>query len=313
MDKQSKIFVAWHAGLVGSRIVEKLLSQRYINLILKTRKELDLLNQVSVDSFFEQERPDVVILSAAKVGWVKVNSEFPFDMLYDNIQIQNNVIFAAHKHDVTDLLFIASSTVYPSDCLQPIQESALLWWPLDPLHESYGFAKIEWIKLCEKIQKQFWKNFFTLVPTNIYGVWDHFEESRAHVIWALMTRFYNAKQNNIDEVVVWWSGNALREFLYVDDIADACLFFLKHRLSTSYVNIWTIEEISIKELAYMIKDIVWYDGNIVFDTTKPEWRLRRKLATDLASSLDWEATTSLQVGLQKTYEYFLNFNSKNEK
>lgn len=306
MDKQSKIFVAWHAGLVGSRIVEKLLSQGYTNLILKTRQELDLLNQVSVDSFFKQERPDVVILSAAKVGWVKVNSEFPFDMLYDNIQIQNNVIFAAHKHDVTDLLFIASSTVYPSDYEQPIQETSLLWWPLDPLHESYGFAKIEWIKLCEKIQKQFWKNFFTLVPTNIYGVWDHFEESRAHVIWALMTRFYNAKQNNIDEVVVWWSGNALREFLYVDDIADACVFFLQHRLSTSYVNIWTIEEISIKELAYMIKDIVWYDGNIVFDTTKPEWRLRRKLATNLASSLGWEATTSLQVGLQKTYEYFLN-------
>jgi len=306
MDKQSKIFVAWHAGLVGSRIVEKLLSQGYTNLILKTRQELDLLNQVSVDSFFEQERPDAVILSAAKVGWVKVNSDFPFDMLYDNIQIQNNVIFAAHKHNVTDLLFIASSTVYPSDCVQPIQESSLLWWPLDPLHESYGFAKIEWIKLCEKIQKQFWKNFFTLVPTNIYGVWDHFEETRAHVIWALMTRFYNAKQENLDEVVVWWSGNALREFLYVDDVADACLYFLEHKPSASYINIWTTQEISIKELAHIIKDIVGYTWNIAFDITKPEGRLRRKLDTSLASSFGWNASYSLQVGLEKTYEYFLS-------
>lgn len=306
MDKKTKIYIAGHTWLLWAAIVRKLKLEWYNNLLLKTKQELNLLDQESVNLFFEKEHPDIVILCAAKVWWVAVNTTFPFDMLYDNIQIQNNVIWAANIYNVKKLLFVASSTIYPSDCTQPISESTLFQWPLDPIHESYGLAKICWIKLCEKLQKQSWKLFFTLVPTNIYWVGDHFEESRAHVIWALMTRFYKAKQEKLSEVVVWWSGNALREFLYVDDVANACYFFITNSKHFSYVNIGTDHEISIRDLAFLIKKIVWYDWNIVFDTTKPEWRLRRKLDTSLACSLWWSASITLEEWLKKTYEYFLS-------
>lgn len=306
MDTSVKIYIPGHAGLLGSAVVRKFQAEGYTNLILRTKQELDLLDSHAVNSFFQQERPEVVILCAAKVGWVSVNSNYPFDILYENLQIQNTIIWAAHMYEVKKLLFIASSTIYPSECIQPIQESSLLQWQLDSLHESYGLAKICWLKLCEKIHKQSGKNFFTLVPTNIYWVWDHFEESRAHVIWALMTRFHKAKQENIPEVVVWWSGKALREFLYVDDVADACYFFIINNYDFSYVNIWTDQEISIKDLAFLIKKIIWYSWEIVFDVTKPEGRLRRKLDTSLASSCWWNASISLEEWLNRTYEYFLS-------
>lgn len=306
MDKNSKIYVAWHTGLVGSSIVKKLQMEWYTNLVVKTSKELDLRSQTDVDVFFKKEKPGIVILSAAKVWWVGINTTYPFDMLYENILIQTNVIWAAHINNTEKLLFIGSSTIYPSDCEQPIQEKVLFEGKLDLLHESYGLAKICGIKLCEKLKKQENKNFFTLVPTNIYGVWDHFEETRAHVIWALMTRFHNAKKDNIKEVVVRWSWNALREFLYVDDIADACYFFIINTVISPYINIGTNEEISIKDLAFLIKKIIWYTGNIVFDTTKPEWRLRRKLDTSLASSYWWNASTTLEIWLKKTYEFFIS-------
>lgn len=304
--KDNKIYIAGHTGLVWSAVLRKFQKEWYNNLVVKTRKELNLSDTYLVNDFFEKECPDIVILCAAKVWWVYINSTYPFDMLYENIQIQNNIISAANIYWVKKLLFIASSTIYPSDCKQPISESFLLQWPLDPLHESYGLAKICWIKLCEKIQKQFNKDFFTLVPTNIYWVGDHFEEKRAHVIGALMTRFYKAKQENLSEVVVWWSGDALREFLYVDDVADACYFFINNINSFSYVNIWTNQEISIRNLALLIKKIVWYEWNVVFDKTKPEGRLRRKLDISLASSLWWNASISLEEWLKKTYEYFLS-------
>lgn len=306
MNKKSKIYIAGHKGLVWSAIVSKLKSDWYTNLLVVEQKDLDLLEQKEVNKFFEKEKPEIVILCAAKVGWVNINKEYPFEMLYENIQIQNNVINTAHIYNTKKLIFFSSSTIYPSDANQPISELSLLTGNLDPLHESYGLAKICWVKLCEKINKEYKKDFITLVPTNIYGVGDHFEEERAHVIWALMSRFHKAKENNTKDVVVWGSGNALREFLYVDDVANACLFFMNNTVNSSYINIGTTEEISIKELAFMIKDIIWYKWNIIFDTTKPEGRLRRKLDTTLASSYWWNASTSLKEWLKKTYEYFLD-------
>jgi GDP-L-fucose synthase len=306
MNKESKIYIAGHGWLVWSAIVRKLIQEWYKNLIFKTRQELDLCNQYAVLGFFEEEKLDCVILCAAKVGGVAVHSSQSFDVLYENLQIQNNVIGAAYVHDVEKLIFIASGTIYPSDCDQPILESSLFQGELDPLHESNGLAKICGIKLCEKAKKQSNKDFFTLVPTNMYGIGDSFEEWKSRVIGSLIARFYQAKLDNLTEVVVWWSGNALREFLYVDDMADAVAFFMTHTISESYINIGTDQEVSIKEIAKMIKEVVWYQGNIIFDTSKSEWRPRRKLDTMLASSYGWTAYTSLEEWLKKTYQYFLS-------
>ncbi len=306
MEKNSKIYVAGSTGLVGWAIVRRLQSEWYTDIITRTRSELDLLDGESVRVFFEVEKPEYVILTAAKVWWAWINKEFPFEMLYENMQIQNNVIGAALYYDVKKLIFIASSTIYPSECHQPIGEWELLWWPLDPLHESYGLAKISGLKLCEKIRKQTGREFITLAPTNIYGVWDHFEEARAHVIWALMTRFHHAKREGLSGVSVWWSGAALREFLYVDDLALAIQFFMENTVGVDVINIGTDLELSIRDLAYMISEIVWYTGEIIFDTSKPEWRLRRKLDTTLADSLWWKSSISLKEWLHRTYQYFLS-------
>jgi GDP-L-fucose synthase len=307
MNKESKIYIAGHTWLVWSAVVKRFRSEGCNNLVLRTRKELNLLSQQDVDSFFEQERPEYVILCAAKVWWVAVHANSPFDVLHENLQIQNNVIWAAYKNKVQKLLFVASGTIYPSECIQPISESSLLQGPLDPLHEANGLAKICGIKLCENTKKQSPdKEFFTLVPTNMYGVGDSFEGSNARVIGSLIARFYQAKQDNLKEVVVWGSWNALREFLYVDDMADAIHFFMTHTVSSSFINVGTDQETSIKEIAYTIKEIVWYEWGVVFDTTKPEGRLRRKLDTTLASSHGWDAQTTLKEWLQKTYQYFLS-------
>lgn len=306
IDKNAKIYVAWHNWLVGCTIVRLLKSEWYSNLLLKSHSELDLLNQSDVNGFFGKEKPNIVILCAAKVWWVAINSEYPFEMLYENIQIESNVINSANKYWVNDLVFLASSTIYPLECEQPISEKSLLNWNLDPLHESYWLSKIIWIKLCEKINKEYDKNYFTLVPTNIYWIWDHFEWKKAHVIWSLINRFYNAKINWDKEISVWWTWNALREFVFADDVANACLFFLNSWTNwNSFINIWTEDEVSIHDLAYMIKDIVWYNWNITFDTTKPEWRLRRKLDNSLAKSLWWNAKTTLREWLQLIYNNYL--------
>lgn len=305
MNKNSKIYIAWHTWLVWWAIVKKLNELWYNNLILKTRKELDLLDQKAVYDFYEKEKPEYVINSAAKVWWANDNLNHPTEFLLENIQIQNNIIQWASLYNVNKLIFIASSTVYPTNCEQPIKESALLTWKLDELHEAYWLAKITWIKLCEKISKQYWKDFKVIIPTNIYWEWDHFEENKAHVIWSLINRFHNAVKNNLEKVEVWWTGNALREFLYVDDIADACIYFLDKKINNYYINIWTENELSIKDLAYIIKDITNFNWQIVFDTTKPEWRLRRKLDITLAKSYWWENKISFQEWLKKTYKYYL--------
>ena len=306
IGKNSKIYIAWHNWLVWNAILRLLKSKWYENLMFKSHSELDLLNQLQVDEFFMQEKPNIVVLCAAKVWWIAINSKYPFEMLNENIQIESNVINAANKYWVNDLVFFASSTIYPIECEQPIKENALIKWELDPLHESYGLSKILWIKLCEKINKEYGKNYFTLVPTNIYGIGDYFEWEKAHVIWSLMNRFYKAKINWDEEISVWWTGKALREFIFADDVADACLYFLNNWTGwNSYINIWTEDEISIYDLAYLIKDIIWYEWNIVFDTAKPEWRLRRKLDNNLAKSLWRAAKVSLKSWLKQMYKYFL--------
>ena len=306
INKNSKIYIAWHNWLVWNAILRLLKSEWYNNLVVKSHSELDLLNQNDVDDFFGKEKPDVVILCAAKVWWVAINSKFPYEMLYENIQIENNVINFANRNWVEDLLFLASSTIYPLECEQPIRETELLKWELDSLHESYWLSKILWIKLCEKICKEYNKNYFTLVPTNIYWIWDHFEWEKAHVIWSLMNRFYNAKINWDEEISVRWTWNVLREFVFADDVADACLYFLSNWTDwNSFINIWTEDEVSIHDLAYLIKDIVWYKWNIVFDTTKPEGRLRRKLDNNLAESLWRKPKINLKSWLQIMYKYFL--------
>jgi GDP-L-fucose synthase len=306
MNKESKIYIAGHTWLVWSTVVKRFQTEGYNDLILRTRKELNLLSQQDVDSFFVQEQPEYVILCAAKVWWVAVHASFSFDVLHENLQIQNNIIWAALKNKVQKLLFIASGTIYPSECVQPINESSLLQGPLDPLHEANGLAKICGIKLCENAKEQSGKDFFTLVPTNMYGVGDIFEGAKARVIGSLIARFYKAKQEDLKEVVVWGSWNALREFLYVDDMADAIHFFMTHRVSSSCINIGTDQEATIREIAYTIKEIVWYEWEIVFDTAKPEWRLRRKLDTSLASYHGWDAQITLKEWLKRTYEYFLS-------
>ncbi len=306
IDRDSKIYVAWHNWLVGSAVERLLKSEWYNNLLLKSHSELDLLNQNEVNDFFEKEKPHVVILCAAKVWWVATNSEYPYEMLYENIQIECNVINSANKYWVNDLVFLASSTIYPLECEQPIGEKSLLNWDLDLLHESYWLSKIIWIKLCEKIDKEYGKNYFTLVPTNIYWIWDHFEWVKAHVIWSLINRFYSAKISWDKEVSVRWTGKVLREFIFADDVADACLYFLNKWTNWNpFINIWTEDEISIHDLAYMIKDIVWYNWDIIFDSTKPEWRLRRKLNNNLAKLLWWESKINLKTWLQLIYNNFL--------
>jgi len=306
INKNSKIYIAWHNWLVWNAILRLLKSEWYNNLVVKSHSELDLLNQNDVNDFFEKEKPGVVILCAAKVWWVAMNSKFPYEMLYENIQIENNVINFANRNWVEDLLFLASSTIYPLECEQPIRETELLKWELDSLHESYWLSKIIWIKLCEKINKEYNKNYFTLVPTNIYWIWDHFEWTKAHVIWSLMNRFYNAKINWDEEISVWWTWNALRQFVFADDVADACLYFLSNWTDwNSFINIWSEDEISIHDLAYLLKDIIWYEWNIVFDSTKPEGRLRRKLDNNLAESLWRKPKINLKIWLQIMYKYFL--------
>jgi GDP-L-fucose synthase len=305
MDKKSKIYIAWHNWLVWSALVRKLKIEWYENLIYRTRQDLDLCDLGAVSSFFELENPEYVILCAAKVGWVTVHANQPFDVLYENLQIQNNVIGTANTHHVKWLVFLASWTIYPSECVQPIWESSLFQWELDPLHESNGLAKICWIKLCEKIKKQTGKDFLSLVPTNIYGIGDSFEEWKARVIGALISRFYQAKIDNLPEVIVWWTWSALREFLDADDLAEAILFFMVHPVNESYINIGTDQEYAIRDIAEKIQKIVGYEGRIIFDSTKPEGRLRRKLDTTLASSLGWTSSIQLEEWLKKTYQYFL--------
>lgn len=305
MKKKSKIFIAGHKGMVGSAITRKFLKKGFTNLILKTRQELDLLNQKEVEKFFTDEKPEYVILSAAKVGGIKANSTYQADFLYENLQIQNNVIWSALKHDVKKLLFLGSSCIYPRECSQPIKEEYLLNGKPEPTNEGYAIAKIAGMKLCEKIYEQYGKKFISCMPTNLYGENDNFNLETSHVIPALIRKIQEAKINKDKKVSIWGSGNAIREFLYVDDLADAIFLLMDKYENKQFLNIGTGQGITIKELAFLIKEIVGYKGDLFFDTNMPDGMPKKILDISKILNIGWKPKIELKKGLQKTYKYFL--------
>lgn len=305
MDKNSKIYIAGHTGLVGGSIAKLLEKQGYTNLILKTRKQLDLLDTQAVHSFYQEEKPEYVIVCAARVGGIKANMTYPADFLYENLQIQNNLIRWAHLSGVEKLLFLGSSCIYPRECPQPMKEEYFMDGKCEPTNEWYAIAKIAWLKLCEYIHTQYNKQFISCMPTNIYGPWDNFDPEHSHVIPWLIRRMHEAKEQGTTEVVIRWSWTSRREFLYVDDLAEACIWLMNNYTDKQFLNIGTGEDISIKELAYLVKDIVWYTGELVFDTTKPDGMPKKLLDISKITQTWWKYTTDFIKWLKNSYNYFL--------
>lgn len=310
MKLDSRIYVAGHNGLVGSAIVRTLKASGYHNLLLKTSRELDLRRQTEVEAFFAQERPEYVFLAAAKVGGIHANNTYRAEFLYDNLIMEANVIHSAYQANVEKLLFLGSSCIYPKFCPQPMQEDALLTGSLEPTNEPYAIAKIAGLKLCETYCDQYGVNFISAMPTNLYGINDNFDLANSHVLPALIRKFHEAKQNNADQVEVWGTGTALREFLFVDDLADALLFLMQHYNSKDFINVGTGEETSIKELALTIKAVVGYTGALEFNPSKPDGTPRKLLDITKLKSLGWEPKTPLKEGIEKTYAWFIEHHNQ---
>lgn len=304
MDKSSKIYVAGHKGLVGSAIVRMLEQDGYNNLIYKSSNELDLTQETQVYKFFEEEKLEYVFLAAAKVGGIHANNTYPADFLFQNLKIQNNVIDAAYRNNVKKLLFLGSSCIYPKLCPQPIKEEYLLTGPLEPTNDAYAIAKIAGIKMCKAYNKQYGTNFISVMPTNLYGPNDNFDLENSHVLPALIRKFYEAKEKNKSEVEIWGTGSPRREFLFVDDLADACLYLMDNYTSSEIVNIGTGEDVTIKDLAIIIKNIVGFDGKLTFNVSKPDGTPRKLLDVSKLHSLGWKHKTSLEEGIQKTYNWY---------
>ncbi len=305
MNKDSKIYVAGHKGLVGSAITRKLQELGYTNLVFKTIDELDLLDQKATAEFFAAEKPEYVFLAAAKVGGIHANNEYPADFIYQNLQIQNNIIHNAYLNGTKKLLFLGSSCIYPRECPQPIKEEYLLSGPLEKTNDAYAIAKIAGIKMCQSYNKQFGTKFISVMPTNQYGPNDNFDLESSHVLPALLRKLHDAKISNAKEVVMWGTGSPKREFLHVDDTADACIYLMETYDSNEIVNIGTGEDITIKELAEMIKEIVGFEGEIVNDTTKPDGTPRKLLDVSRLHSLGWKHKIPLKDGIKMTYDWFL--------
>lgn len=291
--------------MVGSAIVRKFNKEGFTNLILKTREELDLIEQDKVEEFFKTEKPEYVIDAAAKVGGIKANSEHQADFLLENLLVQNNIIVSAFKNNVKKLLFLGSSCIYPRESPQPIKEEYLLTGKLEPTNEGYAIAKIAGMKLCEKIFEQYGKVFISCMPTNLYGQNDNYDPENSHVISALMRRIHEAKIANSKEVSIWGTGNALRDFLYVDDMAEAVFLIMDKYDKKQFLNIGSGNEINIKDLALLIKEVVGFKGELFFDTTKPDGMPRKLLDISKISELGWKPKIELKVGLEKTYKYFV--------
>ena len=300
MDKDAKIYVAGHRGLVGSAIVRGLTAQGYSNIIVRSSAELDLRNQQAVNDFFAQERPEYVFLAAAKVGGVHANNVYPAEFIYDNLAIQTNVIHAAYSYNVKKLLFLGSSCIYPRDCPQPIKEEYLLTSPLEKTNEAYAIAKIAGLKLCEYYNKQYGTNFIAVMPTNLYGPYDNFDLESSHVIPALLVKIYNAYKNNSPECEVWGTGKPQREFLHVDDLVQALLLLMNRYNETGIVNIGSGKDLSIAELVDLIKNIIGYEGNIVWKSSQPDGTPRKLLNIDVLRAMGWEPQISLFDGLSNT-------------
>lgn len=302
MQKDSKIYVSGHKGMVGSAIVRKLQKEGFFKLVLKTSKELDLTNQQQVISFFEQEQPEYVFLAAAKVGGIEANNTYRAQFLYENLMIQSNVIHQSYVHKVKKLLFLASSCVYPKLAAQPIKEAYLLTGALEPTNEPYAIAKIAGIKLCENYHKQYGCNFISVMPTNLYGTNDNYDLKNSHVLPALLLKFHEAKTHHLKTVEVWGTGTPKREFLHVDDLATACFHLMQTYEGTISVNIGTGKDISIKELAEMIKEIVGFKGKIVWNSSKPDGTPRKLLDVGLIRSLGWQYSMELEEGIREVYK-----------
>lgn len=306
MKKNDKIYVAGHRGLVGSAIVRNLKVRGFENIITRTHKELDLINQVDVRKFFEEEKPEYVFLAAAKVGGIHANNTYPADFIYDNLMIQNNVIKAAHDFGVTKLLFLGSTCIYPKMSSQPIKEEYLLTGALEETNEAYAVAKIAGLEMCKFFKRQYGDNFISCMPTNLYGPNDNFDLKNSHVLPALIRKFHEAKINNSDVVEIWGTGTPLREFLYVDDMADACVFLMENYDGEQHVNIGTGEEISIRELAESVKEVVGFNGDLVFNTDMPEGTPRKLTNVDKLHCLGWKHKISLNDGIKLAYTWFLD-------
>jgi GDP-L-fucose synthase len=304
MKKDSKIYVAGHRGLVGSAIVRNLKEKGYTNIIGRTHSEVDLKNQTSVKNFFEEERPEYVFLAAAKVGGINANNTAPADFIYENLEIQNNVIKAAFDFKVKKLLFLGSSCIYPKMCPQPIKEEYLLSGYLEPTNEAYALAKISGLKMCQFFKRQYGANFISCMPTNLYGPNDNFDLNSSHVMPALIRKFHEAKNNNEAFVEVWGTGKPLREFLYVDDMADGCVFLMENYDGEEHVNIGTGKEVTIRELAEMIKEVVGFEGELRFNTEKPDGTPRKLLDVSKLESLGWKYKVELKEGIKSAYDWF---------
>ena len=306
VTRAARIFVAGHRGMVGSAIVRRLRRGGYGNLLLRGRDELDLTDQAAVERFFATERPDYVFIAAAKVGGIQANNTFRAEFLYQNLMIESNVIHAAWRAGVERLLFLGSSCIYPRDCPQPIREEYLLTGPLEPTNEPYAIAKIAGIKLCESYNRQYGTRYVAAMPTNLYGPNDNYDLASSHVLPALIRKAHEAKARGDSELVVWGSGRPLREFLYVDDMADACVFLMESGISEGLFNVGTGSDVSIRELAQTVMDVVGFQGRIVFDASKPDGTPRKLLDVGRLGELGWRAATGLRQGIALAYRDFLN-------
>jgi GDP-L-fucose synthase len=330
MNKDSRIYVAGHRGLVGSAIVRKLQSEGYDHLILRTHQELDLANQGDVTRFFNTERPEYVFLAAAKVGGILANTTYPADFIYDNLMIQSNAIHASYRAGVKKLLFLGSSCIYPRECPQPMKEEHLLSGKLEPTNEPYAIAKIAGTIMCQSYNRQYGTGFISVMPTNVYGPGDNFDPETSHVLAALIRKFHEAKLRGAERnapptsseqserssyglsVTIWGTGKPRREFLYVDDLADACLFIMKNYERSEPLNIGVGKDISIRELAGLVKEIIGYEGEVRYDPSKPDGTHQKLLDVSRLQALGWESKTSLREGIEKTYHWYVQ-NARNKR
>lgn len=309
MHIHSKIYIAGHRGLVGSSLHRKLLSNGFYNILTRTHKELDLTNQQAVNSFFEENRPEYVFLAAAKVGGILANNTYPAEFIYQNLMIEANVIHAAYKNGVRKLLFLGSSCIYPKFAPQPMKEEYFLTGILEETNEAYAIAKIAGIRMCKHYNQQYGTNFISVMPTNLYGPNDNFDLTTSHVLPALIRKFHEAKQHNDPYVTVWGTGSPRREFMHVDDLAEACVYLMENcdvKVIGDFVNIGVGEDHTIRELAELIADVIGYEGMIVFDTTKPDGTPRKLLDVGRLHQLGWSASISLHHGIRHVYEWYLN-------
>ena len=305
ISKTSKIYIAGHQGMVGSAVWRALKKKEYTNLLGKTSSELDLRNQQAVVDFYKKEQPEIVINSAAKVGGILANNDFPYQFIMENLQIQNNLIDGAHKSDIEKFIFLGSSCIYPKFAPQPLKEEYLLTDSLEPTNEWYAIAKITGVKACQAIRKQYQKDYVSLMPTNLYGYFDNFDLKSSHVLPAMLRKFHEAKLNNHSDVVLWGSGTPMREFLFVDDMADAVIFVIENNMPQYLYNIGSGKDIRIKELAEIIQRITGHKGEIIWDSSKPDGTPRKLMNISKMKELGWEYSTDLEVGVKQTYAWFL--------